>query len=257
MAKINVILVALNSESLQSVATKLNFKRVNVTGIIADISDKKTFKVGKSDVTIFPFSKVKRIAKTYTKVSAWLVCDCLSDTDDFRKLKNFLTTSDVPEDKILGTEIFEQPSPTWSANVYHVEKYGADFFATGDECMRDGLNLKFIPCVHENKIFSRGGANLSDAKQDLQQSYLTAKHVFRHAKSNTVKFVLIGLTPESFLCENKPPEKLHLPLTDSANAGVLIGDDKNISSTPKTKPDLNFSGLKAKFRKSFSLLFFL
>lgn len=87
--------------------------------------------------------------------------------------------------------------------------------------MRDGLNFKFIPCAHEDEIFSCGGVNLFNAKQDLRQSYLTAKYIFRHAKSGTVKF-------------------------------VLIGDDKNIFSTTPEQADLNFDGLKAKFRKNFS-----
>jgi len=38
-----------------------------------------------------------------------------------------------------------------------IKERAADFFVTGNEYMRDSLNLKFIPCGRANKISYAGG----------------------------------------------------------------------------------------------------
>ena len=95
-----------------------------------------------------------------------------------------------------------------------IKERAADFFVTGNEYIRDSLNLKFIPCGLADKIAyggglildlkfipydsedaHRGGVILADDNQDLLQSYSIAKNVFEHVESGTIKFVLIGLSP--------------------------------------------------------------
>ena len=77
----------------------------------------------------------------------------------------------------------------------YVKEHGANFFVTGNEYIRDSLDLKFIPCKNLYSKGKRGGVSLADTNQDLQQSYLVAKQIFEHVESGTIKFVLIGLTP--------------------------------------------------------------
>ena len=76
-------------------------------------------------------------------------------------------------------------------DLQSITEGSVDFFATGDEYVRNNLNLEFIPYGHTDKNASRG-LILADANQNLSQSYSIAKQIFEHA---TVKFVLIGLSP--------------------------------------------------------------
>ena len=73
-------------------------------------------------------------------------------------------------------------------------EHDANFFATGDEYMHNSLNLKFIPCELTEGV-SQEGIILANANQDLSQGYSLAKNVFEHVKRDTIKFVLIGLSP--------------------------------------------------------------
>ncbi len=259
MEKIDVMLVATDEKSLENVAKNLNLDAINLVGAVTDIPKKQVFAIGKEKIPAYPFLSIAR-ASMRRKNFFWLICGTL-DTGELLKLKKFLAAAGVAEEKIINVEIFSQFSRTWLANVRHVEKFGADFFATGDEHMRDNLNLKFLPSVHEDKNFSRGGANLSDAFQDLRQSFLTAKHVFEHVKRGTIKFVLIGLTPKSFLYDNAKDfincskNLQYLSLTNSGEEDVLqslFGKKlKEIFAT--TEPaDLNFDGLKESLDGTFS-----
>lgn len=270
MEKIDVVLVVLNREALENTIKKLDLTKVNPIAIITDSERKKIFLLGNKKIPVSSFRKIQRRMVDY-KNFTWLISGYLNDSDDLRKLKKFLAANDVPENNIVDFEAFLETladisQKTWLANVRHVEKYGADFFATGNEIMRDNLNIKLIPDVHEDKNFSRGGANLSDAGQDLQQSYLTAKNIFRHVKRGTVKFVLIGLTPESFICNSSkdllscPNNLQYLPLTDSsaddAQKNILKNltdyDIEDIFSTTPENTDLNFEYLKESFNNNFS-----
>ena len=42
-------------------------------------------------------------------------------------------------------------------DLQRIKKHGVDFFVTGNGYIRDCLNLKFIPCVHEEETANRGG----------------------------------------------------------------------------------------------------
>ena len=238
MEKVNVVLVVLKREALENVIANLNFDNANLVAIITDpLPKEKNFQVGEQQIPLASFAQIQQRIKKH-KDSLWLIGSYLTDLDDLCKLKKFLTTNGLPEDKIVNFEVSSQVSPTWLANLRHVEKNGADFFATGNEYMRDGLNLKYIPRVYTDEKKCLGGANLSDANQDLQQSYLTAKHIFEHVERGTIKFVLIGLTPESFLFDN---------VKDSFDFEYLL----SLATTPE-QANLNFDDIKKSLDRDFS-----
>lgn len=111
-------------------------------------------------------------------------------------MKKFLLASDVPEDNIVNFEILAHISTKWLGNLRYIEKFGADFFATGISYTEVGLDLNYIPHVRGRSV------NLAGSNQDLLQGYQTAKYVFNHVKPGTIKFVLIGLAPYSFRYDN-------------------------------------------------------
>ena len=83
-------------------------------------------------------------------------------------------------------------------DIQHIEESGADFFATGNEYMRDALNLNFIP--HDV-----GGGYIADSNRDLQHNYLAAKDIFKNGGRGKIKFVLIGLSPYIVSENDKEP----------------------------------------------------
>lgn len=89
------------------------------------------------------------------------------------------------------------------SDLIHVEKCCTDFFVTGNEYIRDNLDLNFILCLNKDKSLSCSEAIHADANQNLQQSYLKAKHIFEHVAPSTIKFVLIGLSPYNFSASDK------------------------------------------------------
>ncbi|MBR0061767.1 MAG: hypothetical protein IJP68_09855, partial [Selenomonadaceae bacterium] len=197
MEKKDVVLVVLNEEFLERAIQNLNFDKVNLVMIIKDNADEKVFKVGDAEIPVELFSRISGYARGDNDF-IWLISGYVNGIADLDAVKNFLTTYGVPEEKIFNFEIDSQISETWFANLHYIEERGADFFATGNADMQVGLNFNYIPCVYEDKTAALGGVNLSDANQDLRQSYLTARHVFQKAPSGTIKFVLIGLSPHSF-----------------------------------------------------------
>ena len=231
MEKVNAVLAVLNREFLESALNNLDADKVNLTAIFMDSSD-KTFQFANKKIPVISFALIYKNVSAY-KDFVWLVSGYSNGVDDFYKMKKFLMTFDVSEDNIINFEMTSKISPAWLANLRYVEEHGADFFATGNEYMRDGLNLKFIPSVNENS-----GVNLADAHQNLQQSYLTAKYVFEHAKPNTIKFVLIGLAPDSFCC-------------DDAKSYFDLQQLFTLAKTAE-EPDLNFDAAKTFLDGQFS-----
>ena len=241
MEKTEIVLVVWDKKSLKNAVKKLKFGVANLTAIISDGHKEKIFHAGKRQFPIFSFAQIQQPAKRYSN-ALWMIGDNLKKKYYLRRMKKFLTASGVPEDNIFNLdtfdeEIFSKMSETWRANVKHVEENGADFFATGNESMCNGLHLEFIPRVYRS-VSTPGGANLADGNQTLKQSYLTAKHIFEHVAPRTVKFVLIGLTPESFIRDDK----------ESAVDFQFIFKFK---TSPK-KVDLNFDAKKKSYRKAFS-----
>ena len=256
MEKIDAVLVTPDKASLESLVKNLNPDAVNLDVAVTNVSKKDFFARGKWKITLAPFTLITPIIAR-RKNFFWLLGGT-KDTRELLKLKKFLAANGAEEEKIINLDVPSQLSGTWLANVRHVEKFGADFFATGDEHMRDNLNLNFLPCVHEEKIFNRGGAILADDFQDLRQSYLTAKHIFAHVKRGTIKFALIGLTPDSFLYDNSKDfvncskNLQYLSLTNSAeeNPWQNLFGDKLTKKLPQA--DLNFDGKKKSTPENFS-----
>ena len=240
MAKTNVVSVVMNKDFLESAVKNLNLDKVNLTEIFIDNNDVKFFQVGDKKIPLNSFAGIYTQAKKY-KDFIWLISDSPDNSNVFCKMKKFLVTLGVREDNIVNFEVAARFSETWLANLRYVEEHGADFFATGNEFMQAGLNMKYIPCVHADKTVALGGVNLADTRQDLRQSFLTARHVFKAVKPGTIKFVLIGLSPDSFTRGNM--------LRD-----LVIDNVKDIfSSTTSAQADLNFDGVKAKFNDDFSI----
>ena len=145
MEKINVVLVLLNSENLEATLKNINRDNVNLVAIALDNAKEKFFKVGEKKVPTVNFSAVHDLAKKY-KDHFWLIGS--SDGVAAYKLKKFLMTFGIPKDNIINAQVPAQISETLLANLRHIKKYGADFFATGNGCMQSNLNLKFIPRVN-------------------------------------------------------------------------------------------------------------
>ena len=91
------------------------------------------------------------------------------------------------------------------SDLIPVEESRADFFVTGNEYIRDSLDLKFIPHANLCKDDNWGGVFLTADNQDLNQSYLSAKKFFEQAPSKSIKFVLIGLSPYIVSANDKEP----------------------------------------------------
>ena len=260
MEKINAVLVLLKRGALDETLKKLNLDKINLVTIIAD-GDERIFRCGDKEIPRTAFSTFPKTAKKF-KDFVWLIGGYVNGVDDLDRMKNFLMTVGVPEDNIVNLEVTVQMSGTWLANLRYVEEHGADFFATGNEFMRDGLNMKYIPCVHVDKKISRGGVNLADARQDLRQSFLTARHVFAYVKRGTIKFVLIGLAPDSFYYDNAKDfahQKnlqyvfaLNLAEENSSELLLFSDDVKNFFPTLDATPDLNFDALKTELNREFS-----
>ena len=225
MEKIDVVLVMLKSDSLEGTAKNLNFDKINLVAIIMT-SKAKSFTVvddeniAEEQIPIVPFTKTPDYVKKY-KNSTWLISGA-KNLNEITKMKNFLMASGIAEKNIVNFEISSQISPTWLANLRYAEKYNVDFFATGNEYIRDSLNLNFISTPVENDSYdnenffedsknrdfiindsldfshgdadkdfsivqpslsiSNNGVNLCDVGQNLWQSYLTAKHLFEYVQ---------------------------------------------------------------------------
>ncbi|MBR0261645.1 MAG: hypothetical protein IJQ85_07600 [Selenomonadaceae bacterium] len=231
MEKINVVLVMLNPNSAENAVKKLNLDSVNLAAIIMDNNKEKFFTVGENKVPLFSFKQIQSSIEKY-KDFVWLISGYLNNSDDLLKMKKFLAASGLTEENIVNFEISSQVSQTWLANMQYVEEHGADFFATGNEFTRNGLNFKYIPV--------KTGVNLSDANQTLRQSYSTAKYVFNHVKPATVKFVIIGLSPDSFCYDN--------------DTGDFFGFQhiRSLTNTTLEQADLNFNNIKKSFNRDFS-----
>ena len=200
MAKQDVALVVLKKDCLEGAVKNLNLSKVNLLAIITDGNDEKFFSLGASKVPLYSPLILKALIKKFTD-AYFLISGYENDIGDVLRMQRFLISNGLPKERIINFELSSQISKTWLANLRYIEKHGADFFATGNEYTRDGLNLNYIPRVHVKESDNRGGVILADEHQDLWQSYQTAKYVFAHVKPNTIKFVLIGLSPNAFHCD--------------------------------------------------------
>ena len=229
--------MVLNKKFLTRAIKSLNFDKVNLATIIMD-GGEKFFQVDEEQIPVTAFSNASQIIEDY-KDFIWLIVSYEKSTSDVQKVKKFLMLFDVPEENIVNFGMSSKMTSAWVANLRYVEKRGVDFFATGNKHTRDNLNLKYIPRVHADKNLDKGGVNLAYPSQDLQQSYSIAKYVFEHVEPGTIKFVLIGLTPNSFHYDNSED---------------FFGFQNLLSfSATKEKMDLNFNSAKKSLNKTFSL----
>lgn len=244
MEKTNIMLVVMNRAALEETVKKLDFDKVNLTRIFTDGYDRKTFNAAGNEIPVISFATIYAYLWQYRRFK-WLIGG--GRTEDIRKMRKFfLAYRHIPEGNIISLEgttqisesqigapsHVENNSLTLLANLRHIEEHGADFFVTGNEYTQLGLNLNFIPRVQTDTSTIRGGVVLADTNQTLRQSYQIAEHVFAHVAPGTIKFVLIGLTPDSFRRD----------------------DDSEIifESVTDEQADLNFDSVKTTFNNGFS-----
>ena len=155
MEKINAVLVLLNRTALNETLKNLNLGNVNLAVIVSDSDTaEKTFTVGEKQIPRTSFANAHTLVKKY-KDFVWLIGGGTGNV--LFKAKKFLMTLGIPEKNIVNLEVAAQASPTWLANLRHIEENGADFFATGNEYMQSGLDLKYIPHIYADNVMNLGG----------------------------------------------------------------------------------------------------
>lgn len=204
LKKVNVVLVVLNENFLDSAIQSLNFDNADVVAVMTKkanvnkplkiaVATKKSsdnpLNVAEKKIPRVEFSAVSEILNR-DKDCLWLICGYNSGIEDIYKAKDNLMANGVAEEKIVNFELSAQINLSWLANLRYIEKHGANFFVTGSSYTEVGIDFNCVP--RRSK-----GVNLSNTGQNLRQSYLTAKYVFEHVKHGTIKFVLIGLMPFS------------------------------------------------------------
>ncbi len=102
------------------------------------------------------------------------------------------------------------------------EKFRADFFVTGNEYMRDNLDLKFLPRADLCKDDNLGRIIFADVNQNLQQSFLIAKNFFAQVKPGTIKFVLVGLSSVQTVEEKVLEDYFKLCLDNGAKPVAVV-----------------------------------
>ncbi|MBR6013393.1 MAG: CDP-glycerol glycerophosphotransferase family protein [Selenomonadaceae bacterium] len=238
MEKKDCVLVVLEEQFFEKTLQKLNFNSVHLKAVFMDESQGKFLELGAEKIPVISFAEIHTNARKY-KTFTWLISGYSNFIDDFRKIKNFLITLGISENNIIDFGKTPQISLSWASNFSHLEKFGADFFATGDEYIQSGLNFDYIPCVSADKNDSLGGVNLADKGQSLVQGLFIAANIFKRVRQGKIKFVLIGLSPDSFCC-NSAEDFLNFK-------NIFSGAD--ISTE---KEDLNYSEIKKNFNKAFS-----
>ena len=255
LEKINAVLVLLDTKKINQALSNLNFAKVNLIAVIVE-DGRGAISIGNRNIPIVPFAAIQNVLDV-GKNFVWLISGFVNNCRDLWKTKKFLMNCGVPENNIVNFELMI--STAWIANLRYVEKYGADFFATGISYTEVGLDLNFIPHAHGR------GVNLSGSNQDLEQGYLTAKYVFEHVKPGTIKFVIIGLAPYSFrynnakafavcsrnlqymLALNIPEQNIHDRLLKN-----LVNDNvkKLFTTVTAEQADLNFTSTKTSLNRT-------
>ncbi len=131
------------------------------------------------------------------------------------------------------------------------EESRADFFVTGNEYMRDNLDLKFIPRAFLCNNDNWGGVILASDNQNLQQSFSIAKNIFEQVKPGTIKFVLIGLSTDQTVEEKVLEDYFKLCLDHGAKpVAVVLPVHPMIKKTYKADVLKNFRDAINKVRKN-------
>ena len=260
MNKIRVVLVALSKKSLSNALTILNFNRVTPLALLTDDGDGNFLEITKEiKVQALSFEYINQVVEIGQNC-LWLI---FGKTDNSAAdMKTFLTENGVPEANIVNFELLAQINPSWLANVRFAEEGNANCFATGDEFTVRGLDFRNFPDVK--------AVNLATANQDLRQSFWTAQHVFRSVKRGTIKFVFIGLAPNSLRVDSRKNfstcandfvyalalrEKITVTAAHDKNLVNLLNDNirKAFDSVTSAQADSNFDKLRAALNKKLSV----
>ena len=254
MEKINLMLVVLRKDFLDKAIHDVDFESVNVVSIFMGSDKAKTYTVGQLEIPLRPFIELPAQVKK-NKNFLWLVSGA-NDSEEFRKMKKFLMTFDLNGDNVIDFGRITSLSPAWLGKFRYIEENGANFFATGNEYMQDQLDLNYIPAcsVADTKTVTKyqidlgatenfkfvsstmyvNGVNLAFANQSLRQSYEIAKEVFANVKSGIIKFVLIGLQPDSFCCDDSMDDYNFQHLSVFKFDTADLNSDETKSSVDKT-----------------------
>ncbi len=193
MEKARVIFAVLDKKFLRNALTILNYNRAMPFVILMDGEEKFISLNEKIKIQVMPFAALNQVIEL-GKNFLWLICGRNSNEDSPAVLKKFLAENGVPEKNIVNFEVVERINPVWLANLRYVEENSVESFATGESFAECGLDFKNFPVK---------GVNLAAPNQDLRQSFLTARHIFKNVKRGAIKFVFIGLAPYSLQIDSR------------------------------------------------------
>ena len=185
--KADVILLVFDAARLDDTLARLNDERVAIAAIlIAGKNSEELLELRtERNLPVDSFSKLNRFVLD-GRDALWLMVG--ADQSLKRSMSERLQRQGIPRGAIVDFDHKTQITPTWLANVKAAAEGDYDFIATGD--LRAALDLDV------NQITARKGISLACEGQDLRQSFLVMRHVLEHNQS--IKFALIGLTPELF-----------------------------------------------------------
>ncbi|MBQ9478781.1 MAG: hypothetical protein IJU71_04425, partial [Selenomonadaceae bacterium] len=205
MDKLTVIIIELEPDRIERVLSSLNFNATSVAAMLVDRGDQRSIEVGNATIPTCPLTSIEDFLIRKTDF-VWL----LDGAGSLAQLKNFLIENGIPEEFIV--EFNARLSGRWLNSVRSIGDQ--NFFATGDQSILNGIDLN---CFIDVK-----GINLADHRQDLRQSFFTARYTLDHAPS--IAFALIGLNPQSLFVENADNAQYSLVLNidDQSVQGQLI-----------------------------------
>lgn len=189
---IDAMLVVLDLKSLDAALEHLDLNQTRLRAVLID---------GLSNEKLGALSEQKKIpAAPMTELDRFLI-DGRNDLwlltggslEARRSMSEDLQRRGIGRASIVDFEPNMKITPTWAANFRAAVETEIDFIATGDLRAAVGFNIDQINNVK--------GISLAAEGQDLRQSYWIAKKVFEHNRS--IKFALIGLTPESLAVDDK------------------------------------------------------
>ncbi len=187
IGKTKVIMLVFDFNLLDNALERLNADRTEISAIL--IAGKNAEEItalrDERNLPIDSFDGLNRFVLDGRDV-LWLMVGAHESVK--RRMSERLQSFDVPRGALVDFDIKAKIDLIWLANVKVAAEGAFDFIATGD--IRAALDIDV------NHIIGQKGVNLACDGQDLRQSYFVTKYVLEHNKS--IKFVLIGLTPEMF-----------------------------------------------------------
>ncbi|MBR1579341.1 MAG: CDP-glycerol glycerophosphotransferase family protein [Selenomonadaceae bacterium] len=219
MDKLPVIIIELDPDRIERVLSSLNFNAATVAAMLVDRGDQRSIEVGDATIPTYPLTSIEDFLIRKTDF-VWL----LDGEGSLAQLKNFLIENGIPEEFIV--EFNARLDGRWLNSVRSIGDQ--NFFATGDQSILNGIDLN---CFIDVK-----GINLADHRQDLRQSFFTARYVFDHNK--LIAFALIGLNPQSLFVENPDNAQYSLVLNidDQSVQGQLIKQLLSPNFDPSVEP---------------------